>query len=225
MLPSNGTSEIPTISSACLNTKEDDPIPDLSLPCLFSHHSSWKGHSLETKPHGAGPGMWLWKWRSLLLILLLLLCIFSIVNIASLVCKAWPGGRRMMRVIFLFILPCGISCWRGSGASGSSGASQQDVDPGAELVFQHQLGWHHWVCPSSGLSGSLAVFWKCYPCREFGIGVLSPLPMEREMWSRCGCHSPCWQHLFLKTILSSAQLHPEIFPSKQNSHPSKILLF
>lgn len=160
--------------------------------------------------------MWLWKWRSLLLILLLLLCIFSIVNIASLVCKAWPGGRRMMRVIFLFILPCGISCWRGSGASGSSGAPQQDVDPGAELVSQHQLGWHHWVCPSSGLSGSLAVFWKCYPCREFGIGVLSPLPMEREMWSRCGCHSPCWQHLFLKIILSSAQLHPEIFPSKQN---------
>lgn len=174
MLPSNGTNEIPTISSACLNTKEDDPIPDLFLLCLFCHHSSWKGHSLETKPHGAGAGVWLWKWRSLLLTLLLLLCIFSVVNVASLVCRAWPRERRVMRVIFLFLLLCGIRCFRifrGSsakcGTRGRIGVSAS-AGPASLDLSQFRFKW---------LLGS--VFWKCYPCRELGTGGLGPLAMER----------------------------------------------
>lgn len=124
-----------------------------------------------------------------------------------------------MTLIFLSCLPCLWNQLLGgeSGASGSSGAPQQNTDPGAKLVFQHQLGWNHWICRSSGFSGSLALFffWKCYPCRELGIGALGPLAMERQVWIRCGCYSPGWQHLFFQTVFSSAQLHPKTFPSKQ----------
>jgi len=38
----SGRTEMPAISSACLNTKDDDPVPDLSLLPLFSHRS-WEG--------------------------------------------------------------------------------------------------------------------------------------------------------------------------------------
>lgn len=108
----------------------------------------------------------------------------------------------------------------GSVASGSSGAPQQNIEPGGRIGVSASAGLasldlsqfrFKWLISS--------VFWKCCPCREPGIGGLSPVAMERWMWIRCGCHSPCWQHLFLKTVFSSAQLHPKIFPSKQ------ILLF
>lgn len=96
-------------------------------------------------------------------------------------------------------------------------APQQNVDAGAELVSQHQLGWHHWICASSGLSGSF--LWKCYPCRELGIGGPSSLAMERQVQSRCGCHSPCWLATFIPQ--NNFPLHNYILKS---SHSSKILL-
>lgn len=120
--------------------------------------------------------MWLWKWRSLLLTLLLFLCIFSIVNIASLVCKAWPRERRMMRLIFLFLL-CGIRCFRifrGSSAK-CRPRGRVGVSESAGLASLHlcQLRFE-WLISSFS--------WKCYPCRELGIGGLGPLAVERQVW-------------------------------------------
>lgn len=160
--------------------------------------------------------MWLWKWRSLLLTL--------VVRCTSLqylqYCKyCFPGVQGLAKrekddeSDFPFPpslwnqLLGGIRCFRifrGSsakcrardriGVSASAGLASLDL---SQFRFK-------WLISS--------VLWKCYPCRELGIGGLGPLAMEREVWL-------LWsmlQHLFLKTIFSSAQLHPKIFPSKRN---------
>lgn len=121
-----------------------------------------------------------------------------------------------MRVIFLFLL-CEISCWGGircfrSFCSSAKHRSRSRIGVSASAWLDH------WIYPSSGLSGSLALFFgNVIPVGSLAlVASVTMVAMEREMWSRCGCHSPCWQHLFLKTIFPSAQLHPKIFPSKQN---------
>lgn len=123
-----------------------------------------------------------------------------------------------MRLIFLSCLSClwnqllgGIRCFRIFKSSSAKhrprGKVGVSASAGLESLDLSQFRFQ-WLISSF-------FFWKCYPRRELGIGALGPLAMERQVWIRCGSHSPCWQHLFLQTVFSSAQLHPKTFPSKQ----------
>lgn len=113
-------------------------------------------------------------------------------------CKCCPRERRMMRAIFLFLL-CGIRSFRGSSAKRRP-RGRIGVSASLDLC-QFRFRW---------LISSFS--WKCYPCRELGIGGPGPLAMESLVWlsqSMLATFVP--QNKF-----SSAQLHPKIFPSKQN---------
>lgn len=108
----------------------------------------------------------------------------------------------------------------GSVASGSSGAPQQNIEPGAELVSQHQLGWHHWICPSSGLSGSLALFFG----NVVPVGSLALVASVLWPW-RDGCGSGVAVTVHVGNVYSSKQYFPLHNYILKSSHPSKSFCF
>lgn len=99
--------------------------------------------------------------------------------------------------------------------SGPSGAPQQNIEPGAELVFQH-----HWIWASWGLSGSLADF----PGNVIPVGSLALVASFLWPW-RGWCGAGVAVSVHVGCFYSSKQYFLLLNCILQSSHPSKILLF